>query len=383
MPSESHKTKIAFSVTNCICFDRRVQKIAASVSKLDCEVTIIGRKLGGCCDSDSVPFNTHRFRMIFRRGFLFYKFINLRLFFYLLFHDFDILVANDLDTLLPNYLVSKLKHLKLVYDSHEYFTGVPEIQDRPFVKWVWTTIEKSIFPRLIYVTTVSDSIAEEYARKYGIRPLTVRNCAESSGHIIGYSHEELGICMDDLLLILQGTGINTDRGGEELIDAMATTDGISLLIVGSGDVVPALKKKAADLKLNSKIKFIPAKPWNEMIRYTKSADAGLTLDKDTNLNHSFSLPNKLFDYISAGIPVIAGNLPEISKIVEKYKCGIIVLAITTEEISNAIKRMKADRNYLEKLRQNAVIASKDLTWERESEKVVGFYSSILKQLDTE
>ena len=107
--------------------------------------------------------------MIFKRGFLFYKFFNIRLFFFLLFHKYDLLVSNDLDTLLPNFLVSKLKGLPLVYDSHEYFTGVPEIQNRPFVKWVWKSIEKLYFPGLKNVMTVSESIASQYEKEYGVK----------------------------------------------------------------------------------------------------------------------------------------------------------------------------------------------------------------------
>ena len=126
MSVPSYKIKVAFSVTNCICHDQRVMKIARSVSNLGCDIIIIGRRSGECCSSGSVPFKTKRFRMIFHKGFLFYKFFNIRLFIYLLFHKHDLLVSNDLDTLLPNYLVSKIKALPLVFDSHEYFTGVPD-----------------------------------------------------------------------------------------------------------------------------------------------------------------------------------------------------------------------------------------------------------------
>ena len=174
------KTRVAFSVTNCICHDQRVLKMAGTVSRLNCDITIIGRKRGDCCNNDTVPFRTKRFRMIFKRGFLFYKFFNIRLFIYLLLHKFDLLVANDLDTLLPNFLVSKLKGLPLVCDSHEYFTGVPEIQNRPFVKWVWQCIEKMIFPHLNYVITVCDSIAAQSVAEYRIRPFNIKNCSGKS-----------------------------------------------------------------------------------------------------------------------------------------------------------------------------------------------------------
>ncbi|MDQ1296937.1 MAG: hypothetical protein QG611_916 [Bacteroidota bacterium] len=378
MLDNNHERRIAFSVTNCICFDQRVQRIAETVRHLNCDITIIGRRLGECCDSNSVPFKTKRFRMIFKRGFLFYKFFNIRLFFFLLFHRYDLLVADDLDTLLPNFLVSGIKGIPLVYDSHEYFTGVPEIQKRYLVKLVWTSIEKMIFPRLKNVMTVCDSIAEKYESQYGIRPLTVRNISRSAENIPGYSRDELGIAKEHLLLILQGGGINTDRGGEELIETLNVTDNVSLLIVGSGDVLETLKKRTEELNLSGRVRFIPKVPWYEMLKYTKSADAGVSLDKDTNPNYKFSLPNKLFDYISAGIPVIASDLIEIRRIVVENNCGIIIPSVTIDEISNAVKKLRDDRDLLNQLKQNAVNASKYLNWEKESEKVIDFYSAVLR-----
>src|SRR4030043_56925 len=373
MQGSNNKTIVAFSVINCICFDQRVQKIAETVSKLDCEITIIGRRLGDCCDSDSVPFRTKRFRMLFKRGFFFYKFFNVRLFFYLLNHKFDLLVANDLDTLPANYLVSKLKHLPLVYDSHEYFTGVPELNNKPFRKWFWKTIERSIFPHLKYVMTVSDSISEQYEIEYKIRPLVVRNCSPVSSDIKPYLHRDLGIPEDHLLLVIQGGGINIDRGGEELIEAINETESVILLVIGAGDVYKILKDRTDSLNLGGRIRFIPKLPWPEMMRYTKTADAGLTLDKETNLNYRFILPNKLFDYISAGIPVIASRRIEVEKIVLGNNCGIIIPEITPQEISNAIKKLRDDRALLNKLKQNSVYASGSLNWENESKMVTDFY----------
>ena len=316
--------------------------------------------------------------MIFHKGFLFYKFFNIRLFFYLLFHNYDILVANDLDTLLPNFLISRLKRNTLVYDSHEYFTGVPELEGRRFVKWVWKAIERAIFPHLKYVMTVSDSIARLYEKEYGIRPVTVMNCSRSSKDIKGLSEEDIGIRSGDLLMILQGGGINIDKGGEELIETMKITEGASLIIAGSGDVVQKLKKGVILADLTDKVKFFDIMPWNELMRFTKTADVGLCLEKDTNLNYRFCLPNKLFDYISAGIPVIAGNLLEVSAVIKKYDCGLIIPEITPEEISRAIGILKNDSALLNKLRQNAVIAAEKLTWEKESQKVREFYEKVLK-----
>jgi glycosyltransferase involved in cell wall biosynthesis len=377
MPSNNYSVKVAFSVTNCICNDQRVLKIAAVVQKLDCEVTIIGRKSGNCCNSDSVPFKTKRFRMLFKRSFFFYSFFNIRLFIFLLFHKYDLLVSDDLDTLLPNYLISKLKKIPLVYDSHEYFTGVPEIQNRHFVKFVWKSIEKSIFPHLKFIMTVSDSIASQYEKEYGLRPLVVRNCSGNSEEIKPFIRRELDINEDHLLLILQGTGINVDRGGSELIDAVNLTDSVSLIVVGDGDQFMFLKEKVLKLGLTERIKFFTKCNWQTLMRYTRSADAGMSLDKNSNLNYKFSLPNKLFEYISAGITVIATDLPEISKIINEYNCGVLIPEPVPEAISDAIISLRDNRGLLSQLKYNSVVASKSLNWENESKKIKNIYGQII------
>jgi glycosyltransferase involved in cell wall biosynthesis len=371
------KNRVVFSVSNCICFDQRVLKMAETVHKLNCEITIIGRKQGSYCNYDKIKFKTKRFRMIFRRGFLFYMFFNIRLFFYLLFHRFSLLVSNDLDTLLPNYLISKLKGLPLVYDTHEYFTGVPELQNRHLVRGIWHSIEKSIFPHLNNIITVSDSIAVQYEKEYKKQLLTVRNCSRNSTGINPYTREELGLNPGHLVLILQGTGINTDRGGEELIAAVNRTENVVLLIVGGGDIIEKLLRFVSESGLGDRVKFFPKMEWNELMRFTKSADAGLCIDKDTNPNYRFSLPNKLFDYISAGIPVIASDLPETGKIINENGLGIIINQVTPEELSDAFIKLKNNPDLLRELKRNAVAAAEKVNWETESEKVIEFYKKVL------
>jgi glycosyltransferase involved in cell wall biosynthesis len=147
--------------------------------------------------------------------------------------------------------------------------------------------------------------------------------------------------------------------------------------VGTGDVLQILKNRVLELNLSGRVRFIPKVPWNELLKYTKSANAGLSLDKDTNPNYRYSLPNKLFDYISAGIPVIVSDLPEVRKVVEGNNCGIIISSVTPDAISIAIKKLRDDRNLLNRLKQNAAKASESLNWENESKKIIDFYKGIL------
>jgi glycosyltransferase involved in cell wall biosynthesis len=116
------------------------------------------------------------------------------------------------------------------------------------------------------------------------------------------------------------------------------------------------------------------------MKYTRSADAGLSLDKNTNLNYQFSLPNKLFDYLSAGIPVIATDLPEIAKIINEFRCGILVAKPDPEEISKAIIKLRDNKSLLKELKTNAVVASESINWENESIKVEELYRSIIDDL---
>lgn len=377
MSSNPVKTRVLFSVINGICHDQRILKMAGTVSSLDCDVTIVGRKTDNCANDITVPFRTIRFRMLFKKGFLFYKFFNIRLFFYLIFHKSDLLVSNDLDTLLPNYLVSRLKGIPLVYDSHEYFTNLPELTGRHLVRSVWLSIESSIFPHLRNVITVSEPIAEEYEKLYNVRPIVVRNASRNSDAVFPFSREELSVPDNNLLIIMQGTGINIDKGAEELIAALKIVNDVSLMIVGSGDVISLLKEQADNLCLGNRVRFIPPLPWGSLMRYTRTADIGMCLEKDTNLNYRYSLPNKLFDYISAGIPVIAGDLPETGKIIRDNDLGIIIPAVTPENIAGALNLLKNNRERQAGLKENAIMASKKINWEAESKKVIELYSRIL------
>ena len=357
------------SVINDLVTDSRVTKTCLTLIDCDYNVILIGRKLKGSLPIPPWPFKAIRMNLFFVQGPLFYLFFNIRLFFKLLFKKADLLYANDLDTLLPNYLVSKLKNIPLIFDSHELFCEVPELQHSTFKRKLWLRLEGWIVPKLKNCITVNDSISSIFEEKYKVKFHTVRNISDSVKGFKPKTRRELNLPTDKKIILLQGAGINIDRGAEELIDAMADVENAVLYIIGSGDVWDVLVEKIKKQALGNKICLINKIPKTELMHYTHNADIGLSIDKNTNLNYFYSLPNKIFDYIHAGVPILASRLPEIEKIINAYNIGDFIndhRPLTIAAMLNGLLPSKQLQEY----KQNTYNAAKQLNWESEKLKLI-------------
>ncbi len=304
------------SVTNDLATDNRVHRTCTALVHLGYDVLLVGRKLPGSAAIQR-SYATRRFRLLFNKGPLFYAEYNLRLFLLLLFAKAELLVANDLDTLLANHLGRRGR--KLVYDTHEFYTEVPELVRRPFVRSVWLRIERWIFPKLRTIITVNGSIVNAYRERYGKELHVVRNIPMRRELGPLPSRAALDLPDDRFILVMQGAGINVERGAEEAVLAMMELPGCLLLIIGGGDAWPVLQRMVKEHGLEDRVRLLGKMPYERMMDFTRNADLGLTLDKDSNLNYRFSLPNKLFDYLHAGIPVLATDLPEVAAIVRPIR----------------------------------------------------------------
>jgi len=364
-------TRIYFSVTNDLVGDQRVHRIISTLQRKGASVCLVGRKKNNSLPLDNREYETYRLRMLFEKGFLFYACFNLRLFLFLLFRrKIDILVANDLDTLPANYIISKIRKTILIYDSHEYFTEVPELIGRERVRNFWLIIERKILPALKNVYTVSQPIADAYSEKYGVEFEVIHNYPLREKSIDSY---KLPFATGgDKLLIYQGA-VNMGRGLEILIDAVAEMDGVKLIIAGDGDIRNSLGKKVTENNLESKIILLGKIPFKQLHSLTRIADAGVSLEEDMGLNYRFAMPNKLFDYIQAGIPVLVSDLPEMKKIVEEFKIGMIAVSRDREAIKKLLTILLFDEKQRAFWKQGIEKAAIELCWENEEGKLIGIF----------
>jgi glycosyltransferase involved in cell wall biosynthesis len=366
------KKRIIVSVTNDLVSDNRVHKVCSSLVKMGFDVLLIGRKLPKSLPVAGRNYATKRFRLLFKKGPLFYACFNLRLFLFLLFARFDVLLSNDLDTLPANYLASKLRNNPLVYDSHEYFTEVPELVNRPRVQKVWEWLEKRMLPNLKNAYTVCDSIANAYQKKYGTPFKVVRNVpfAKSSA---SYSDKNES---KEKIVLYQGA-VNVHRGLEQAIIAMKYIDGSRLVIAGDGDIKPQLENLVQQEKLENKLEFTGRLPIDQLAKITPTAHLGLSIEEDVGLNYRFALPNKLFDYIQAEVPVLVTDLPEMSEVVSHYKIGEITESLEPEKLAEKIKTALFDESKREEWKQNLKTAASDLTWENEEKQLAEIFKPFL------
>ena len=361
--------KIIVSVISDIVTDQRVQKECNTFHKMGYKVLLIGRKSKNTFLLHEFPYRIVRFTNLFRRGPFMYLVFNIQLFFYLLFKKADILWANDLDTLLPNFIISRLKRIKLVYDSHEYF--ILSVYKKTSRK-IWQFLERLLFPHLKNVITVNNSIKQAYEKKYKVPVTVLRN--------VPYKFVKNKDAGEDILsrgkkiLMMQGIGLNENRGAEEAVLAMQfLPDFFNLYFIGSGTILNTLKQMVLDLNLSHKVTFIDVLPYNEMMKYTRQCFLGLIFEKIYFTDqHMFALPNKFFDYMHAGIPVLSSKALEIKLIIEKYRTGDFIDSFEPTQIAEKIIEISKNEEIYNLWKHNTVLASEELNWQNEEKILINF-----------
>ncbi len=312
------------AVTNDLLTDQRVDRSCRALREAGYEVTLVGRRLPESVALEARPYRCVRMRLLFRRSAWFYAEYNVRLLLRLLPMPADAFYANDSDTLPACRWAARLRKKRLLFDAHELFPDVPELVGKPRVQRVWRWVERTCLPSVDAAFTVSQSVAEEYRRRYGVAMTVVRNLPLRIEK--GEKEGEHGLPQPDnahcATLLYQGA-VNVGRGVRELVDVMGRLPQCQLVVAGGGDLLEELREYAAGRPWSKRMTFLGRVEPNRLHGLTKEADLGICLLEDLGMSYRCALPNRVGDFAQAGVPLLATGFVEIRRVMEEYGIGTV------------------------------------------------------------
>ncbi|MFB9121634.1 glycosyltransferase [Bergeyella porcorum] len=360
--------KILISVFNNLYTDQRVEKVCRTLHNNGYEIELIGNSLEGLPPMER-PYVFHRIPLrskTLRKAYIEFQ--------WKLYNELKtradkhtVLLANDLDTLLPNVLLAQKRQLPLVYDSHEIFTEQPSVQGR-WVQGVWRFLEKHLIKKVGYMMTESFSYAQWFNEKYGVNPLVVRN-------IPFQIKEEIETVTNQPKVILYQGALNQARGIPQMIKAMHQIENAVFKIVGDGPQRKDYEKVAEEEKLlGNKVQFLGRMSPQDLRKFTRTADVGVALEENNGLSYYLSLPNKIADYIQSRVPIVMINFPEMKKVYADFKVGEMIENHHPDTIAQAVNRaLNNGKNYYREALDNA---AEVLCWEHEEAKILDLFRRI-------
>ncbi len=366
---------------NFIDYERRIKNQAESSAESGHSIKIIS--LGKPGDKLAVIQNGISIRRIttpfFKGGPLKFIHFNLKVFLLLFYERLQIVHCHDLWTLPAVYLLRIIKKFNIVYDAHEYYEGLEIFNRNRIRKKLWMLAEQMAIKKVDVLITISDPIAGLYHKKYpDLQKIEViRNLPQKERPSESQNNDILPKTTDKLI-VFQGH-FKPGRGLIQLIESMKLLDKVHLVLIGGGEIENDIREKIVNFDLQSKVSLIGYIPTDQLITTTSRADLGVVLFEKTSLNYTYALPNKFFEYIMAGIPILASNLDTLTEYLETYGLGMSVNPEDVEEIAQSIKIMLSDENKLKEWRDNAIKASRILNWENESIKMNQIYENIQRR----
>jgi glycosyltransferase involved in cell wall biosynthesis len=371
--------KIANIVLNDFVNDGRVLNTSKTLSSLDYKVVVVAMHSFELLEKEVVSgIDVERIKLTSRpwpknKIIQFVKYFEFICRAFFRFRKFDVIHCNDLNALPIGVLIKIFcKEVKVVYDCHEYETergGGNKIS-----KWLMKFFEKNLIRYVDSIITVSDSIAACYSKDYGIvKPHLVLNCPSyTEQERFDLFRKNLNIRTNQTIFLYQG-GLGFGRGIELLLEAFfgVNNDENVLVFMGCGPLESLIKEKAETF---NNIFFHPAVSPDVLLNYTASADYGILFYEDTCLNHRYCSPNKIFEYLMAGLPVLTSNLYEMKRLVKSEGVGIVAEANTVDGFRGAISA-SLSQDY-EEIQSNVFEARKKYCWEEQEKVIKEIYNAL-------
>lgn len=368
---------IIFTVTNDLTYDQRMHRICGSLMTAGHVVMLVGRVLSESIPLENKVFEQKRLRCFFRKGFVFYAEYNLRLFFFLLFAKYDAVCSIDLDTLPAGCFSTLLRGKKRVFDAHEYFSEVPEVVRRPFVKSFWEMVARVCLPFYRHAYTVGPALAKIFEEKYKLRFGVVRNVPRNANFQLAAT-SQLKVGATEAKTLFYMGALNEGRGIETMLEAMQLLDNVLLQLAGEGDLSEKLRQMAADLGVENKVTFLGYVPPEKLQILSAQAWLGLNLFENRGLSYYYSLANKFFGSVQAGVPVLTMNFPEYRALNAQYEVAVLLDELNPQAVAAVVKKLLEDKDLYTHLQKNCLAAREDWNWEKEEKTLLKIWEDVAR-----
>jgi glycosyltransferase involved in cell wall biosynthesis len=278
----------------------------------------------------------------------------------------SIIFAEDIYTLPFSIIFGKLKHAKVYYDSRELFGYLAGLKEKKFKQTFWKWTENFFIKRADKVIVTGKMDGEFLRQEYGIENIILlRNLPryykpETKINL----HSQLQIEKSKKIILYQGVLLK-GRGIEKVFEVLKDLPNHIFIIAGGGEFEDFYRRLSVEMKLTDQVIFLGKLTQEDLPKVTASVDVGVSLIENLSKSYYYALPNKLFEYIMAEVPVISSNLPQMQEVVEKYDVGLVVNIDNKTELIDAIKKLTDDSSLHESKKQNCHIASQELNWEKE------------------
>ena len=397
------------AVTTDLSYDQRMQRICGSLARAGYAVHLVGWQRPASVPLAAQPYTQHRLRGWFQRGKLFYVEYNLRLLLYLLSQRAAAWGCADLDAALPTWLRARLGGQPFIYDAHELFTEVPEVVARPRVQRAWQGVANFIVPRAQLRYTVGPALARLFTQQHPGCPFEVIRNVPLAAPVPGSwflvpgsltsqvsatadqeqttRNEQPATSNQQLPTLLYQGVLNVGRGLAELLAALPQVPA-RLVLCGEGDCSAALRAQAGALGLRAASARYPAGQVEfrgyvlpEALRaLTAQATVGIMLLENTGLSYYYSLANKFFDYVQAGIPQLCIDFPEYRALNAQHEVAVLVPDLAPATLVAALARLlpggRPGPDYA-RLAANCRRARAEWSWPQEEKKLVRLYDELL------
>ncbi|MEE9374346.1 MAG: glycosyltransferase [Saprospiraceae bacterium] len=357
--SKIHYSIIAV-VTNDLNSDQRMHRICTTYSDQGKNVLLLGHKKRDSLELIPRSYKQKRIRTLIQKGPIFYFEYNFRLFLIILFQKVDRYYSVDLDTLLAVGTAHLINGKPYIFDAHEYFAELPELDGKIIKKWLWTLVGQLFIPKAERRITIGSYLAEELQTKYNQAFDVVYNLPISKEPI---ENKKIG----KKVLLYQGK-VNKERGISELIIAMESLPKCELWIIGDGDIILEMKVLATKSRVGHRIKMMGWISPLDLHKYTCQAFLGLNILGTTNANYHLSAANKVYDYIMAGVPVLTMDFPEYKKLNKTFDIGYLISKISPKHLAKVISEIIDNEKIYNQKVSNCKNARNILHWEIEQRK---------------